>query len=99
MSAAGFVCCLSHLVIDQQLHGVVPPLDEHKLVGLSRCRVREGRPQAGPRTRLDPQTQSQSEDLLKQSPLHSSVHVVGSHGETNLEGIGTFGFLPAGTCF
>lgn len=89
----------SHLVIDQQFHGVVPPLDEDQFIGLSGCRVRKGRPQTRPYARLDPKTQSQSEDLLQQRPLHPPVHVVGSHGEADLEGIRILGFLPVGTCF
>lgn len=93
-SAARFLFFLPHLIIDQKLHRVVPPLDEHQFIGLSGCRVRKWRPQAGPHARLDPKTQSQSEDLLQQRLLYPPVHVVGSHGEADLEGIGTLG-----TCF
>lgn len=95
----GFTFLLPHLVVHQQLYGVVPPLNKHQFIGLSRGGVREGRPQAGPRARLHPKTQSQSEDLLQQSPLHPPEHVVGSHGEADLKGIWTLGFLPAGTWF
>lgn len=28
---------LPHLVIDQQLHGIVAPLNQHQFIGLARC--------------------------------------------------------------
>ena len=77
----------SHLIIDQQLHGVAPPFDEHQLIGLPGRRVGEGRPQARARARLDPQTQGQGEDLVEEALLQPPVHVVGSDGEADLEGI------------
>lgn len=46
-----------HLVIDEQLDGVVTPLDQHDLVGLPRHRVGEGganaRRGAGPQPQAD----------------------------------------------
>lgn len=92
------VCSLPHLVIDQQLHGVVPPLDEHQLVGLSGRRVGKRRPHPGPDARPDPQAQGQGEDLLQQRPLQAPVHVVASHGEADLEGVGTRWFPLAESC-
>jgi len=89
---------LADLIIYQQFHGVVPPLDEHQFVGLPGCRVGEGGPQVGPHARLDPQTQGQGEDLMEQGLLQTPMHVVGSHGEADLEGIWTFDVLSARPC-
>ncbi len=75
----------THSVLDQQLHGVVSPLDEHQLVGLSRHRVGEGRPEPRPDASLHPQTQREGEDLVQQRVLQPAVHVVGPHGEADLE--------------
>lgn len=92
-------CKVSHLVVDQQLDGVVLPLDEHKLVGLTRCRVGKRRSQSGPpHARLQPETQRQREDLLHQSLLHPAVHVVGPHREADLEGVEVLGLFPVGSC-
>lgn len=89
----------SHLVIHQQLHGVVAPLDQHQFVGLSWYRVGEGGPQPGACAPLYPQTQGEGKDLVEEGRLHLPVHVVGSHGEADLEGIRGLGLLPAvGTC-
>lgn len=87
-----------HLVVDQKFYGVVPPLDEHQFVGLSGCRVGERSPQPGPDAGLHPKAQGQSEDLLQESPLHPSVHVVGPHREADLEGIKVLGMFPVGSC-
>lgn len=89
---------LPHLVIDQQLDGVVPPLDEHQLIGLSGCGVGERSPQSGTHACLHPEAQGQSEDLLQQSPLHPSVHVVGPHREADLKGIQVLGMFSVGSC-
>ena len=77
----------SHLIIDQQLHGVAPPLDEHQLIGLPGRRVGEGGPQARAHARLDPQTQGQGKDFVGEALLQSPVHVVCSYGEADLEGV------------
>lgn len=92
------VTVFSNLVVNKQLDGVVPPLDQHQFISLSGCRVRKRRSQSGPHPSLHPKTQSESKDLLQQRPLHASVHIVGPHGETDLEGIQALGVLPYRTC-
>lgn len=87
-----------HLVVHQQLQRVVPPLNEDQLVGLSRGGVGEGCPYALVLVRPHPKTQGKREDLLQQRPLHLPVHVVGSYGETELEGVRSPGAFLAGSC-
>ena len=84
-----FSCIAFYLIIDQQLHGVAAPLDEHQLIGLSRYCVGEGSTEAGTGTCFQPQADCQGEDLVDHRPLHSAVHVVGPHGEVEQEGSGT----------
>lgn len=76
----------SYLVVDEQLHGVAAPFDEHQLVGLAWYGVGEGRAEAGARPRLQPQADGQGKDLVDHRPLHPAVHVVGPHGEVEQEG-------------
>lgn len=87
----------THSVIDQQLHRIVSPLNEHQLVGLSRHGVREGRPESRPDASLHPQTQREGEDLVQQRALHPTVHVVGSHWKADLESFTGFALLSR-TC-
>lgn len=73
-----------YLVIDDYLHGVVPPLDQHQLIGLTRDSVGEGRPHSRRGVGLNPQTHAEGEHLRK-APLGFGIHVVGSQGEGELK--------------
>lgn len=73
----------THFVINQQLHRVVAPLNEHQLIGLTRHGVRKWCSE--PDSSLDPQTQCKGKDLMQQSTLYTAIHVVCSHGKANLE--------------
>ena len=86
---------IHYLVIDQNLHGVVPPLDQHQLVGLTRDGVGEGCPDPGRGVGLDPQTHAEGVHL-REAPLSFGVHVVSSQGEGELELIGRPGFFTCG---
>lgn len=72
------------LVVDQDLHRVVPPLDEHQLVGLTRDRVGERRAHSRGRVGLEPHAHGEGVHL-RQTLLHLRVHVVGSQWERELE--------------
>lgn len=78
-----------YLVVDQQLHGVAAPFDEHQLVGLSRYGVGEGSAKARTRSGFHPQADCQGKDLIDNRPLHPGVHVVGPHGKVKQESTGT----------
>lgn len=80
-----------YLVIDQQFHGIVAPLDEHQFICLARDGVGEGGADARPVATLQPQAHRQSEDLVQERPLDAGIHVVGSHREANLEGVRVLG--------
>lgn len=56
---------------------MVPPFNEHELVGLTRDSVGEGGAHAGGGVGLDPQTHGEG-DHLREAPLGFGVHVVGS---------------------
>lgn len=87
----------THSVINQQLHWVVAPLDEHQLIGLTRDGVGKWRSKSRPDSSLDPQTQRERKDLVQQSALYTAIHVVCSHGEADLESF--FGFaVLSGAC-
>lgn len=75
---------LHYLVVDENLHGVVSPLDQHQLVGLSGHGVGEGCPHARRGVGLDPQAHAEGVHL-REAPLGFGVHVVGSQGEGELE--------------
>lgn len=82
-----------YLVIDQQLHGVAAPFDEHQLIGLPWYSVREGSAEAWTGSGLQPQADGQGKDLVGDGPLHPAVHVVGPHGEVEHESTGTLQLL------
>lgn len=78
------IIIIHYLIIDENLHGVVPPLDQHQLVGLTRDSVGEGCPHPRRGVGLDPQTHAEGVHLRK-APLGFGIHVVGSQGEGELE--------------
>ena len=82
-----------YLVVDEQLHGVAAPLDEHQLIGLSRYGVGEGSAEARTRSCLQPQADRQGKELVDHRPLHPGVHVVGPHGEVEQESGGALQLL------
>lgn len=77
-----FICV--YLVIDENLHGVVSPLHQHQLIGLSWYCIGEGSSHSGRGVGLNPQTYSQGQHL-REAPLGLSIHVVGSQGEGELK--------------
>ena len=86
-----------YLVVDEELHRVVPPLDQHDLVGLAGHRVREGRAHPGRRVGLDPQAHGERVHLRQSTaPLGFGVHVVGPEGEGQLELIHRSVFFSCG---
>lgn len=74
----------THLVINQQLDGVVAPLDEDDLVSLARHSVGEGGPDAGTGAGLEPHAHGEGVHL-RQALLDAAVQVVGAKGEGHLE--------------
>lgn len=75
---------VAHLVIDEQLDGIVAPLDEDNLVGLAWHPVGEGGANARPGTGLQPHTDSEGVHLW-QALLDASVQVVGAQGQRHFE--------------
>ena len=82
----------AHLVIDQQLHGVMARLQQHNLIGLPRHRVGEGGALASAaRPGAQPHADGEGVELGQCLP-HAGVHVVVADGNADLEGIwGTVG--------
>lgn len=74
----------THLIVDQDLHGAVAPLYEDQLVGLTGDGVGEGRAHSGRRVGLEPHAHGERVHL-RQTLLHFCIHVVGPHGEGELE--------------
>ena len=75
-----------HLVVDEQLNGVVAPLYQHDLIGLPGHRVRERGADA--RRGAGPQPQADGEGVqLGQRLLDLAVQVVRAEGEGHFEGI------------
>lgn len=74
----------THLVVHQQLYGVVPPLDQHYLVGLPWDPVREGGPDSRPGARLEPHADGERIHL-RQAALDAAVQVVCAQRERDLE--------------
>lgn len=75
---------MHYLVVNENLHGVVPPLDQDQLIGLTWDSVGEGRPHPRRGVGLDPQTHAERVHL-REAPLGFGVHVVGSEGKGELE--------------
>lgn len=73
-----------YLVVDEDLHGIVAPLDEDQLVGLAGHGVGEGRAHPGGRAGLEPHAHGEGVHLW-QALLHLGVHVVGPQWECELE--------------
>lgn len=73
-----------YLVVDEDFHGIVAPLDEDQLVGLARHGVGEGRAHPGGRAGLEPHAHGEGVHL-GQALLHLGVHVVGPQRERELE--------------
>ena len=77
----------THLVVDQQFHGVVARLQQHNLIGLPGHGVGEGCALAIA-TRPGPQPHADGEGVeLGQRLPHAGVHVVVADGDADLEGI------------
>ena len=73
-----------YLVVDEDLHGVVAPLNEDQLIGLAGHGIGEGR--AHPRRRAGLEPHAHREGVhLRQALLHLGVHVVGPQWECELE--------------
>lgn len=85
----------SHLVVDENLHGIVPPLDQDQLVGLTRYGVGERRSHSGGGVGLDPQTHGEGVHL-REAAFGFGVHVIGSQGEGELELVRRSGFFTCG---
>lgn len=73
-----------HLIIDEQFHWVVSPLDEYKLIGLTRHCIRERRPHSRRGVGFDPQAHCEGVHL-RQALFHFSIHVVGPQWERQLK--------------
>lgn len=82
-----------YLVVYQQLHGIVAPLNEDELVGLSWDRVGEGSSEARTRASFQPKTDGEGKDFAQKGALDSPVHVVGAHREANLKSVRILGLL------
>ena len=85
----------AHLVIDQQLHGVGAPLDEHDLVGLAGHAVGEGGPDAGAGAGLQPHADGEGVHL-GQALLDAPVQIVSAQRQGQLELLR--GFELAASC-
>lgn len=75
---------LLYLVVDEDLHGIVAPLNENQLVGLARHGVGEGGAHPGRGAGLKPHAHREGIHL-RQALLHLGVHVVGPQWECELE--------------
>lgn len=73
-----------HLVVDEQLDGVVAPLDQHDLVGLSGHRVRERGADARRGAGAQPQADGECEQF-GQRLLDLAVQVVSAERERHFE--------------
>lgn len=73
-----------YLIIYQDLHGVVAPLDQDKLIGLTWNCIGERRSHTGGGIGLQPHAHGQSVHF-RQTLLHLCVHVVGPQRKCELE--------------
>ncbi len=73
-----------YLVIDENLHGVVSPFNQHQLIGLTRDSIGKGCPHPGRGVGFDPQTHAEGVHLRK-APLGFGIHIVGSQREGELK--------------
>lgn len=75
---------LPYLVVDEQLDGVVPPLDENDLVGLARHAIREWGADAWTGAGLEPHADGEGVHLWE-ALLDAPVQIISTKREGHLE--------------
>lgn len=75
---------MTYLIIDKQLDGVVSPLYQHDLIGLSRDTVRKGGSDSRTGAGLEPHTHGEGVHLW-QTLLYAAIQVVGAQGQRHLK--------------
>lgn len=73
-----------YLVVDQQLNGIIPPLDKNNLIGLAWHAIRERGSYAWTGAGLEPHADGEGVHL-REALLDASVQIVGAKREGHFE--------------